>query len=146
MKNLGLILFIALVLASLLPLTEGASGSRTLDITTLTIKFDKTDAEFIVNYDLGTMPKMYILLLGGKSIQPRIKEVFSNFDYEVLKMDQEKAILKVKNISRNEKGYYLHDSVKLGSTINTMIVYIPGDPHPTEYFGLNATKDTFYRQ
>jgi len=146
MKNLGLILFIALVFASLLPLTEGASGNRPLDITTLTIKFDKTDAEFTINYDLGTMPKMYILLFGGNSIQPRIKEVFSNFDYEVLKMDQEKALLKVKNISRNEKGYYLHDSVQLGATINTMIIYIPGDPVPTEYFGLNATKDTFYRQ
>jgi hypothetical protein len=146
MKNLVLIVFIALVLASLLPLTEGTSGSRPLEITSLTIKFDKTDAEFTINYDLGTMPKMYILLLGGKSIEPRIKEVFSNFDYEILKMDQEKALLKVKNISRNEKGYYLHDSVNLGATINTMIIYIPGDPHPTEYFGLNATKNTFYRQ
>jgi hypothetical protein len=146
MKNLGLILFIALILASLLPPTEGTSGSRPLDITTLTIKFDKTDAEFTINYDLGTMPKMYILLLGGKSIQPRIKEVFSNFDYEILKIDQEKALLKVKNISRIEKGYYLHNSVKLGATINTIIIYIPGDPQPTEYFGLNETKNTFYRQ
>ena len=46
---------------------------------------------------------MYILLMGGKSIEPKMKELFSNFDYEVIKMDQDKAILHVKNISRFEK-------------------------------------------
>lgn len=148
MKNLILILIAVFVIASLLPTTEGASGSRPIDITSLIIKFDKTDAQFTVNYDIGTMPKMYILLLGGKSIEPRIKDVFSSFDYTVTKMDQEKTILHVKNVSRYEKNlnYYLHDSVKFGGTIKKMIVYIPGDPRPAEYIGLNATPSKFYRQ
>ena len=146
MKNLVLVLLILIVLTFSLQPTGGSPGSRPLDITKLTIKFDKKDAELTIDYDLGTMPKMYILLLGGRSIEPRVREVFSNFDYEILKMNQEKTILRVKNISRYEKGYYLHDSVKLGAIINTMVIYIPGDPHPTEYFGLNATKDTFYTQ
>ncbi len=148
MKNPILILIAALFIASFLPSTEGTPGNRPIEITSLIIKFDKTDALFTVNYDIGTMPKMYILLLGGKNIEPRIKDVFSNFDYTVMKMDQEKTILQVKNVSRYEKNlnYYLHESVKFGATIKNMIIYIPGDPRPAEYSGLNATPSKFYRQ
>jgi hypothetical protein len=146
MKNLILILIAVFVIASFLPPTEGTPGGRPIDITSLVIKFDKTDAQFTVNYDIGTMPKMYILLLGGKSIAPRIKDVFSNFDYTVIKMDQEKTILHVKNVSRYEKNlnYYLHDSVKFGATIKNMKIYIPGESRPAEYIGLNATPPKFY--
>jgi hypothetical protein len=148
MKNPFLLLIAVFVIASLLPPTEGTPGSRPIEITSLIVKFDKTDAQFTVNYDIGTIPKMYILLLGGKSIQPRINDVFSNFDYTVIKMDHEKTILHVKNISRYEKNlnYYLSDPVKFGATIKNMIIYIPGDPRPVEYIGLNATPSKFYRQ
>ncbi len=147
MKKLYLLILAVIGIASILPPIEG-STSRSIDITSLTIKFDRTDAEFTVNYDLGMMPKMYILLMGGKSIEPRIREVFPNFNYTIVRMDQKKAVLHIKNISRFEKNlnYYLHDSVKLGITINTMTVYVPGDDRPVEYFGVNATKNTFYRQ
>ena len=104
-----------------------------------------TDAVFMVNYDLGKIPKMYILLFGSKSIEPRIKAVFSNFDYEIVKMDQDKAILRVKNVSRLEKGFYLHDYRKLGASINTIIVYTPDSPRTREYSNLNSTPNTFYR-
>lgn len=146
MKKLIPVIFILLLLASFLPLSKGTQVNRAFEISSLTIKFDKTDAEFMVNYDIGTIPKMYILLMGGKSIEPKIKEIFSNFDFDILKMDQEKAILHVKNISRFEKGYYLHDSISFGTKIDIMTIYIPGDPRPAGYFGLNATKNTFYRQ
>jgi hypothetical protein len=144
MKNPIPVFFIVLILVSFLPLSGGAQGTRIFEISSLVIKFQNTDAEFTVNYNIGTIPKMYILLMGGKSIEPKMKELFSNFDYEVLKMDQDKAILHVKNISRLEKGYYLHDSIGFGTRIDTMIIYIPGDPRPTQYYGLNATKNTFY--
>lgn len=148
MKIPILILIAVIVIVSFLPPTEGASGSSPIDITSIVVKFDKTDAQFTVNYDIGTMPKIYIMLLGGKSIEPRIKDVFSNFDYTVIKMDQEKTILHVKNVSRYEKNlnYYLHDSIKFGATIKNIIVYIPGDPRPSEYIGLNSTPSKFYRQ
>ncbi len=144
MKNPIPVFFIVLILVSSLPLSGGVQGTRFLEISSLIIKFQNTDAEFTVNYNIGTIPRMYILLMGGKSIEPKIKGLFSNFDYEVVKMDQDKAILHVKNISRFEKGYYLHDSIGFGTRINTMIIYTPGDPQPTQYFGLNATKNTFY--
>ena len=144
MKNTIPAFFIILILASFLPLSEGAQVTRVVEISSLIIKFQKTDAEFTVNYNIGTIPRMYILLMGGKSIEPKMKELFSNFDYDIVKMDQDRAILHVKNISRFEKGYYLHDSIDFGTKINTMIIYVPGDPRPAQYFGLNATKNTFY--
>lgn len=144
MKNPIPAFFIILILASFLPLSGGVQVTRVVEISSLIIKFQKTDAEFTVNYNIGTIPRMYILLMGGKSIEPKMKELFSNFDYDIVKMDQDKAILHVKNISRFEKGYYLHDSIDFGTQINTMIIYIPGDPRPAQYFGLNATKNTFY--
>ncbi|MDO9099017.1 MAG: hypothetical protein Q7U60_12975 [Candidatus Methanoperedens sp.] len=139
-----LILFMVLVFASILPLSEGNPG-RPFDITSLTINFDKTDAVFTVNYDLGKLPKMYVLIFGSKSIEPRIKAIFPDFDYEIVKMDQDKTILRIKNVSRLEKGYYLHDSRRLGTSINTLIIYTPDSTRPTEYFNTNSTPNKFYR-
>ncbi|MCX9084015.1 MAG: hypothetical protein OIN87_04350 [Candidatus Methanoperedens sp.] len=148
MKNIILVIIAVFVVASSFSPTMGTSGNHNIDINSLTVTFDKTDAIFTINYDIGTLPKMYILLLGAKTIQPRIDDVFSNFDYTIIKIDQEKTILHVNNISRYEKNlnYYLHDSVKFGTTINKMIIYIPGDSRPSEYKGINATPSKFYRQ
>lgn len=133
MKKSVLILFMVLLFASILQLSDGTTASRPFEITSLAVNFDKADAVFTVNYDLGKIPKMYILLFGSKSIEPRIKAVFPDFDYEILKMDQDNTILRVKNVSRLEKGFYLHDSRRLGASINTIVVYTPDSPRPTEY-------------
>ncbi|MGB8216143.1 MAG: hypothetical protein WCE94_02480 [Candidatus Methanoperedens sp.] len=145
MKKSIIVIFLVLFFASILPISDGTSANHTLEITSLTINFDKTNATFIVNYDLGQIPKMYILLFGSKSIEPKISELFSNFDYDIVKMNQDETILKVKNISRLEKGFYLHDSRKLGTTINSIIVSTPDSTRAKEYFNLNSTPDTFYR-
>lgn len=145
MKKSIMVIFLVLFFASILPISDGTSANHTLEITSLTINFDKTNATFIVNYDLGQIPKMYILLFGSKSIEPKVRDLFSNFDYDIVKMNQDETILKVKNISRLEKGFYLHDSRKLGATINSIFVSTPDSPRAKEYFNLNSTPDTFYR-
>lgn len=141
MKKL-LVLFMVLVL--MLPLS-GGNPSRTFDIDSLVINFDKTDATFTVNYDLGKIPKLYILLLGSKSIEPKIKSIFSDFDYEILKMDQSTTVLRVKNVSRLEKDFYLHDSRNLGARIKTIIIYTPDTTRSKEFSSLNSTPPIFYR-
>ena len=145
MKKSIIVIFLVLFFASILPISEGTSANHTFEITSLTINFDKTNATFIVNYDLGKIPKMYILLFGSKSLEPKVRDLFSNFDYDIVKMNQDETILKVKNISRLEKGFYLHDSRKLGATINSIFVSTPDSPRAKEYFNLNSTPDTFYR-
>lgn len=134
-----------LVLASLTPFSNGTPERRSLEITYLTIAYEKTDAIFTVNYDLGSLPKMFILLMGSKSLEPKIESVFSEFDYEIIKMDQEKAVLRVKNVSWLDKGYYLHDSIKFGEYIDTVYVYTTDSPRPREYSHINSTQPTFYR-
>lgn len=122
-----------------------ASNVRPLEITSLIIRFDKTDAIFILNYDLNRLAKLYVLLLGSSSLEPKIRAIFSSFDYEILKIDQNKAILKVRNVSRYDRGYYFHDSKELGTTISRIIVYTPDSFKPIEFnLNLNSTPDVFY--
>jgi hypothetical protein len=143
MKSLILVLFTVLLLTAIL--SDGKQERQMLHISSLTIKFDKTDAEFTVNYNMDNLPKMYILLLGSKSLEPKIKSVFSNFDYEIVKMDQDKAILRVTNVSRLDKGYYLHESRKFGETIDTVYIYTPDSPRAKEFSSINSTPYFFYR-
>jgi hypothetical protein len=143
MKSLILVLFTVLLLTAIL--SDGKQERQTLHISSLTINFDKTDAAFTVNYNIDNLPKLYILLLGSKSLEPKIKSMFSNFNYEIVKMDQDKAILSVKNVSRLDKGYYLHDSRKFGETIDTVYIYTKDSPRATEYSMINSTPPFFYR-
>ncbi len=133
----ALVLILALLLASILPLAESAPEKRSLDITSLTITFDKTDAIFTVNYDFDKLPKMYLLLFGSKDLGPKIRDMFANFDYDIKKIDQDQAILRVKNFSRFEKGYYLHDShIKFGEGIKTIYIYTSDSTEPKKYSGM----------
>ncbi|KCZ70569.1 hypothetical protein ANME2D_02590 [Candidatus Methanoperedens nitroreducens] len=135
MRNLVFVIFTVLVLIFLvLPFTEGKNQKNSLDITSLTINFDKTGAIFTVNYDLSKLPRLYILFLGSRGLEPKVKAVFSNFDYEIIKMDQDKAVLRVENITRYDKGYYLHDSrIKFGEGISVIDIYTPDSPYPKRY-------------
>ncbi len=131
--------------ASLTPFSDGTPEKRSFDITSLTINFEKTNATFTVNYDIGGLPKLFILFMGSKSLEPKIRSVFSEFEYDIVKMDQDKAVLQVKNISRLDKGYYLHDSKKFGEYIDTVYIYTTDSPRPREYSHVNSTQPTYYR-
>jgi hypothetical protein len=141
----SIIILLILVLVYLTPFSNGTPDRGSLEITSLTINFEKTDAIFTVKYDLGSLPKLFILLMGSKSLEPRIESVFSEFEYEIIKMDQEKAVLRVRNISWFDKGYYFHDSKNFGEYINTVYVYTTDSPRSVEYSHINSTQPTFYR-
>lgn len=132
-----------MIFISATAVTDGRRD-RQLHITSLTIQFDNTDATFTVNYDLDKLSRTYIIIIGGKSIEPKLKRVFSNFDYDIIKMDQNRAILRVKNISRLEKGYYLHDPHKFGETIDTIYIYSSDSSRAKEYFNIDSTPYYFY--
>ncbi len=136
-QALAVISLILLLFALLTPFSNGTPEKKSLDITSLTIDFDKTDATFTVDYDIGGLPEVFILLMGSKSLEPKIRSVFSGFDYDIIKMDQDKAVLRVRNISRLDKGYYLHDSVKFGESIKTVLyIFTPDSPDPKKYSNL----------
>ncbi len=142
-------LIIILIIIFILIPDAGAELSTTLNvrplkITYLVIEFHGTDAVFTLNYDMNSLAKLYVLLLGSRTIEPKIKAIFSNFDYDILKIDSNKAILKVRNVSRYDRGYYFHDSRKLGTSIPVIIVYTPDSPKPIEFHNLDSTPYIFY--
>lgn len=124
--------------------TDGRQGKE-LDITSLTIQFDKENAIFTVNYNFATWERTYLLLLGSKTLEPKIQSIFQNFDYEVIKIDQDKAILRVKHISKLNKKYYLHNSQKFGDTIGTVYILDSSNNRTREYNNINATPNYFYK-
>ncbi len=138
-------LFIILNLITPITIIDGRI-EKGLQITLLTIKFDKSDAIFTVNYHFDQLSKFYLLMFGSKSIEPKVKSLFSNFNYEIIKIDQDEAILKVKNISRQDNGYYLHESKKFGATIDKVYIYSPDSVQPREYDNLNSTPYFFYKK
>jgi len=144
MKLLYILTFLA-IFAFVAVITDGRQEGRNLHITSLSIQFDKTDATFVINYDFGSLPTMYLLIFGSKTIEPEIRSIFSNFDYDVIKIDQERAIIRVKNMSVLNRGYYLHDSRSIGQTIATVYVSDPSSTGTKEYYNVNSTPNYFYR-
>ncbi|MBE0520746.1 MAG: hypothetical protein IBX39_00570 [Candidatus Methanoperedenaceae archaeon] len=147
MKKPVIAVFAILLVAALLLLTDGSPEKRSFEITSASINFDKTEATITVNYEFPKLMKLYILFIGSKDIEPKLEDIFSNFDYQILKIAPDKAIVRVTNVSRIENGYYIHDSREFGDTINTIIIYTPDSPRPIQYLNrnLNATPDIFYR-
>ena len=144
MKKLVLAVLVILFIASLLTLTNGTSERRSFEITSASINFDETDATITINYEFPELMKLYILLLGSKSIEPKINAIFLDFEYEIVKMNQKQAILKATNVSRYDHGYYLHESRKLGTNINTVYIYTPDSPRPKLYSNIDSTPNIFY--
>jgi hypothetical protein len=145
MDKFVLIIILGILLAIALPFSQGDTERRYLDITEVTINFENTDARFTVQYELGTLPKLYILLFGSRSLEQRIQGIFADFRYEVIRIDENEAILEMKNISRLENGYYLHDSIKFGETLRSVNIITPDSPRPREYTMINNTPNIFYR-
>ena len=139
----SVILTLLIVFTSVTIVTDGKIDKQ-LHITSLEIKFDKTDAIFTVNYDFDKFSETFLLLFGTKTIEQKVRSPFQNFDYEIIKIDQNKAILRVKNISRLDKDYYLHDSHKFSDTIGTVYISDPSSTIIREYHNVNSTPNYFY--
>lgn len=142
--KISLILIFLIIFSFVIVLTDG-SQEKELHITSLDIKFDKTDAIFTVNYDFDKLSKTFLLIFGAQTLEPRIRYIFSDFEYEIIKIDPERTILRVNNISILNKGYYLHYSHKFGDTIDTVYISDPSSTRIREYTNINSTPNYFYR-
>ncbi len=144
MKKWVLAVLVISFIAALFPLTNGTPERHSFEITSVSIDFENTGATITVNYEFPKIMKMYVLLLGSKSIEPKIIALFPDFEYNIIKMNQEQAILRTTNISRYDRGYYLHDSKKLGTNIKTVYIYTPDSPVPKRYSNIDSTPNIFY--
>lgn len=143
--KISVILIFLIIFASVAIATDG-KREKELHITSLEIEFDKTDAIFTVNYGFDKFSEAFLLFFGTNALEPKVRYIFPNFDYDVIKIDQDKAILRVKNISVLNKDYYLHNSRKFNDTIDIVYISSPSETRIREYHNINATPNYFYHR
>jgi len=144
MKKIVLLTVLLLLLASSTRWMEPSRGY--IEVREVTVRFNGTDATFNVNYHLSGAAKLYTLFLGSKTLEPAVKNFFSDFpEVELLKMDSREAVVLTRNVTRLEGRFYLHDSRNFSQQVNRLIVYRPDSPRPTEHFNVNATPNTFWQ-
>lgn len=98
-----------------------------IHLDSMEIAFSKTDADINIEYHLSPFAQAYIFLFGSKYLEPKIKEIFFDFDnLEIKEIGRTSASIHVKGISRLSDGYYLHESRKLGISTDVLTVIYPG--------------------
>jgi hypothetical protein len=139
-----LLLIPVMILIFLMPLFQ-TEQTTYIDFSKASIQFNGTDAVFTLYYDLTPAARAYILAFGTSNLEPRIREVFTNFeDIEIISIKPEVSRIKVRNISTSTENYYLHHAVELSTTIGVLKVYTPNSRQPREYYNINATPNIFY--
>ncbi len=146
------IITIALIISAVLMAGRVSPGINTdqfregkyIHLDRMEIAFNKTDADVSIEYHLNPFAQAYIFLFGSKNLEPKIKEIFSDFDnIEIQKIGRTSASIQVKNVSKKSEEYYLHDSRKFGMQPNTLtLVYPEGTRRDIE--NAKSTPNTFY--
>ena len=97
-----------------------------------------------MSYDLNTFSRVYVLLLGSHNLNPTLENVLIDFDdVKVVRIGRNEASVYVKNISRQDEEYFLHDSHALGAQVDTLTMYYP-DGSSRTVPDATSTPDTFY--
>lgn len=138
---------ISILLVLLLLLTMPVASASCVEVTEMRMEFQEEDAVFTVYYDIEILPKIYIMAFGGANIVPEVEAQFASFDKDdvtIERLDYERAVVVVKNVSYYNKGYYFHNPHKLGITIKKLVVD-PPDSLPRIYLNTNVTPSLYYK-
>ncbi len=138
---------ISILLVLTLLLTMPAASAGCVQVTETLMEFQKEDAVFTVYYDIEILPKIYIMAFGSAKIVPEIEAQFAPFnddDVMIKRLDYERAVVVVKNVSHYDIGYYFHDPHKFGITLNKLVVD-PPDSLPRIYLNTNTTPSLIYK-
>lgn len=153
------IITIALIISAALLAGKVSSGIDTeqfregkyIHIDNMEIAFNKANADISIDYRLNPFAQVYIFLFGSKNLEPKVKEIFSDFDdIEIKNIGLTSASIEVKNVSKkNEdiskinKEVYLFDSYKLGVQSDVLtFVYPEGKRRSYEH--VKVTQPVFY--
>ena len=110
----------------------------------MVIKFNKTDADVQIKYSLSPFAQVYMFMFGSKHLEPKIEEIFYDFEkIEIQNIGRTSALIHVKDISRQNDEYYLHDSRELGMSPDVLTLVFP-DKNRQNIEHAKATRDVFY--
>lgn len=146
MKLASLLIYIMLfAIFSLSTIADADSGADNyIRFNEMVINFEGTDATVTMSYDLNTFSRVYVLLLGSHNLNPTLEHVLFDFnDVQVVRIGRNEASVYVKNISRQDEEYFLHDSHSLGAQVGTLTMYYPDGSSRTVPDAI-STPDTFY--
>ena len=137
---------ISILLVLTLLLTVPAASAGCAQVTRTLMEFEGADAVFTLDYDFDLLARIYVMAFGSAKIVPEIEARFASFDdgdVVVRKLDYERAIVVVKNVSHYDDGYYFHNSHDFRITIKKLVVD-PPDGSPRTYRNTNSTPNIFY--
>jgi hypothetical protein len=133
-----------MVLIFVMPLFQ-TEQTTYIEFKDASVYFRDSDALFVLHYELTPAARAYILAFGTVSLEPKILRVFASFDdVEVISIKPEVSKVLVRNLSKPSENYYLHHSVQLPLTLETLEVYTPNSPIPRRYHNVNSTPNIFY--
>jgi hypothetical protein len=131
MKHKVILIFIG-ILISLFILTSGsAEMPGYIDVNSINMELHGTDATFTVNYELDTVARVYMIMLGSSSLEPVIVDLFHEFNNVSIKSTMyDHAVVEAMDVTYQnpEQGsdYYFHDSCPFGTTVDLYIKFPSG--------------------
>lgn len=143
---IALIISAALMAAKVSPgiNTEQFREGKYIHIDSMVIKFNKTDADVQIKYRLSPFAQVYMFMFGSKHLEPKIEEIFYDFEkIEIQNIGRTSALIHIKDISRQNDEYYLHDSRELGMSPDVLTLVYP-DKTRQNIEHAKATRDVFY--
>ncbi len=150
MNNRIILLITGLLLSSIFMTvgTASAEPPRYLEVKSIKMTFEGQDATLNIKYELDTIAQVYVFLLGTRSLEPAIDDMFDDFDnIQVLSVREDNAVVKVMNVSYHDteqgENILFHDSHNLGTNVPTFTIVFPSGTERT-FSDISTTPNTFF--
>jgi hypothetical protein len=115
-----------------------------VQITKMEIHFLNENATSIIDFDVGFLTHLYILVFGGRNLDPYLEELFYDFEeYRITSVRGTTATVELINVSRSEGALYLHEKRMLGIEVGLLILLFP-DGHTMTFNNTTETQNVFY--
>jgi len=127
-----------------------ASASGYIHVHEVIMHLEEENASFDLRYSLDTFTRIYVMILGCRSLEAELLSFLGFYDHaELISADISKATLCVRGAGKYNSGYYLFDATPFGSKdepivdgISQFSVAYPGGRIRT-FSNVTATQNVF---
>lgn len=120
------ILSLVAILMVLITPVAAQEPSKYIHVDRMTAQVKGDDIEATVYFKLDGFAKVYVMLFGSKTLENGIESFFSSFDdVEVVKIGQDRAIVRLNNVLYKEEGYMLFQEKELSGPVNQITIVFP---------------------
>lgn len=138
-----------LALAWLISLPSALAGDY-IQIDEVSMHLEEENASFDLKYSLDTFTRMYVMILGCRSLESELLSFLGFYDHvELIRANISEATLYVSGAGKYNSGYYLFDATPFGSKDEPVIdgiprfsVVYPGGRIRT-FYNVTATQNVF---